>query len=182
MVSNERRTAGFLLVLGFGFLMVAAVLFGAGGPGGPALPEWQSRALGLGLVVTLFGLATLELIVRDAGERVLGRLGTIAFLLGCISWIVADALALAGQPWVFELEQNYVVLACFALAAYGWAILRTEVLPPLLGWTAIGWSAVWAVLYLSRIVEAPLGPNLITFLFGLSLLRRRPSRPRTTQD
>ena len=153
--------------------MVAAVLFGAGGPGGPALSEWQSRALGLGLVVTLFGLATLELIVRDAGERVLGRLGTIAFLLGCISWIVGDAFALGGQPWVFELEQNYVVLACFALAAYGWAILRTEVLPRWLGWTAIGWNMVWAVLYLSRVVEAPLGPNLITLLFGLLLLRRQ---------
>ena len=152
--------------------MVAAVLFGAGGPGGPALPEWQSRALGLGLVVTLFGLATLELIVRDAGERVLGRLGTIAFLLGCISWIVGDALAQGGLTWVFELERNYVVLACFALAAYGWAILRTEVLPRWLGWAAIGWNVVWALLYLSRIVEAPLGPNLITLLFGLLLLRR----------
>ena len=95
-MSIERRTAGFLLVLGFGFLMVAAVLFGAGGPDGPALPEWQSGALGLGLVVTLFGLATLELTIRDAGERILGRLGTIAFLLGCISWIVADAFALCG--------------------------------------------------------------------------------------
>ena len=173
MVTNERRTAGFLLVLGFGFLMVAAVLFGAGGPDRPALPEWQGAALGLGLVVTLFGLATLELTVRDAGERVLGRLGTIAFLLGCISWIVADAFALGGLPWVFELERNYVVLACFALAAFGWAILRTEVLPRWLGWAAIGWSVVWAVLYLSRIVEAPLGLNLITFLFGLMLLRRQ---------
>ncbi len=172
-MSNERRTAGLLLVLGFGFLVVAAVLFGAGGPDGPALPEWQSGALGLGLVVTLFGLATLELTVRDAGERILGRLGTIAFLLGCISWIVADAFALGGLPWVFELERNYVVLACLALAAYGWAILRTEVLPRWLGWTAIGWSVVWVVLYLSRIVEAPLGLNLITFLFGLLLLRRQ---------
>ena len=87
-----------------------------------------------------------------------------------------------GLPWIFELEQNYVVLACFALVAYGWAILRTEVLPRWLGWAAIGWSVVWAVLYLSRIVEAPLGPNLITFLFGLLLFRRRPSGPRTTQD
>ena len=109
--------------------MVAAVLFGAGGPGGPALPEWQSLALGLGLVVTLFGLATFELVVRDAGERVLGRLGTIAFLLGCVSWIVADAVAVGGLPWIFELERNYVVLACFAQVALGWAILRTESSP-----------------------------------------------------
>ncbi len=146
------------------------------------MPEWQSLALGLGLVVTLFGLATFELVVRDAGERVLGRLGTIAFLLGCVSWIVADAVALGGLPWIFELERNYVVLACFAQVALGWAILRTEVLPRWLGRAAIGWSVVWAALYVSRIVEAPLPLNLITFLFGLSLLRPWPSRPRTTQD
>ena len=178
-MSNERRTAGFLLVLGFGFLMVAAVLF-TRGPDGPILPEWQSLVLGLGLVVTLFGLATFELVVRDANERVLGRLGTIAFLLGCISWIVADAVALGGLRWVFELERNYVVLACVGQVAFGWAILRTEVLPRWLGWAAIAWSVVWAVLYLSRIVEAPLGINLITFLIGLFLLRRWPSRPETT--
>jgi hypothetical protein len=153
--------------------MVAAGLFGAGGTGGPIFPEWQSGALGLGLVVTLFGLATLELVVRDAGERILGRLGTVAFLLGCISWIVADAIALSGLPFVFELERNYVLLACLAQVAFGWAILRTEVLPRWLGWSGIGWSLVWAVLYLSRIVEAPLGLNLVTFLFGLLLLRRR---------
>ena len=119
-MSNERRAAGFLLILGFGFLMVAAVLF-TRGPDGPILSEWQSLALGLGLVVTLFGLATFELVVRDADERVLGRLGTIAFLLGCISWIVADAFALGGLPWVFELERNYVVLACVGQVAFGWA-------------------------------------------------------------
>ena len=98
-------------------------------------------------------------------ERSLSFLGVFRGSLG-------DDLAPGGLPWVFELERNYVVLACFALAAYGWAILRTEVLPRWLGWAAIGWNVVWALLYLSRIVEAPLGPNLITLLFGLLLLRR----------
>ena len=168
---NERHVAGFLLIVGFGLLMVTAALFVTGSSAG-----WQNTALVSGLVVTLLGLAVLELLVRDAGERVLGRVGTIAFLVGSILWIVADTLALRGVPWVFEFEREYVVLACLAVAAFGWAFLRTGVLPSWLGWTAIGWSLGWAVLYLSRFVMAPLGPNLMTFLFGLMLLRRSESR------
>ena len=176
-MSTERRTASLLLVLGFGFLMVTAALFATNGS-----PGLQNTALFSGLMVTLLGLATLELILSDAGGRVLGRLGTIAFLVGSVGWVVTDTFALHGVPWVFEFERNYVVLACFAVAAFGWAILSTDVLPRWLGWAAIGWSVVWAVLYLSRIVEAPLGPNLIPFLFGLLLFRRSSSRPRITQD
>jgi hypothetical protein len=132
-------------------------------------------ALTSGLVVTLFGLATLELVVGEAGERVLGRMATIAFLVGSVGWVVTDTLALHGVPWVFEFERDYVVSTCFAMAAFGWAFLRTGVLPRWLGWTAIGWSLGWAVLYLTGVVTAPLGPNLMTLLFGLLLLRSNTS-------
>ncbi len=168
---DERRVAGFLLIVGFALLMVTAALFVTSSSAG-----WQNTALTSGLVVTSFGLAVLELVVRDAGDRVLGRLGTIAFLVGSILWIVADTLALSGVPWVFENEKDYVVLACFAVAAFGWAFLRTEALPRWLGWTSIGWAVSWVALYLSRVVTAPLGINLMTFLFGLLLFRRSESR------
>jgi len=167
---NERHTAGFLLVVGFGLLMVTAVLFVNDSSAGS-----QNAALASGLVVTLFGLAILELVVRDAGDRVLGRLGTIAFLVGSLLWIVTDTLALGGVAWVFENERNYVVLASFALASFGWAFLRTGILPRWLGWTSIGWAGGWLALYLSRLVTAPLGLNLMTLLFGLVLLGRSAS-------
>ncbi len=170
---DERRVAGVLLIVGFGLLMVTAALFVTSSSAG-----WQNTALTSGLVVTLFGLAILELVVRDAGDRVLGRVGTIAFLVGSILWIVTDTLALRGVPWVYENERNYVVLACFAVAAFGWACLRTRVLPRWLGWVSIGWALGWLALYLGRVVTAPLGINLMTLLFGLVLLRRSEPRAR----
>ena len=166
---HERRVAGILLVVGFALLMVTAAVFATSGSNTPGL---QNTALASGLVVTLLGLATLELVLSDAGERVLGRLGTIAFLVGSVGWVVTDTLALGGVPWVFEFERDYVVLASLTIAAYGWAILRTKILSRWVGWIAIGWSLGWAALYLSRLVTAPLGVNLTTFLLGLALLRR----------
>lgn len=31
------------------------------------------------------------------------------------------------------------------MAGFGWAILRTELLAPWIGWVSIGWSALWIV-------------------------------------
>jgi hypothetical protein len=53
------------------------------------------------------------------------------------------------------------------------AILRTQILPRWVGGAAVVWAVVWTVLYLGRIGKAPLGPNLITGLFGLDLLVHR---------
>jgi hypothetical protein len=59
---------------------------------------------------------------------------------------------------------------------FGAAIVRTTVLPRWVGRTAVAWAVVWGILYLARVAEAPLGPNLVTGLFGLMLLVHRPGR------
>ena len=167
---GERRVAGFLLVTGFGVLVVAAFLYGDGDY--PAGYAWQSNALTVGLVLTLLGLTAFQVVLTDSGDRLLARLGTMAYLVGVVLWIVGDSIDLAGGTPVF-LERNYVVLACLAIAAFGAAILRTRVLPRWVGGLAVVWAVVWTVLYLTRIAEAPLGPNLIPALFGLELLVHR---------
>jgi hypothetical protein len=175
---GERRVAGYLLVTGFVFLIGAAFLYGYGAyPAGHAL---QSNALTVGLVLTLLGLTAFQAVLTDSGDRLLARLGTVAYLVGVVLWIVDDAMDLADGRFIFELERDYVVLACLAIAAYGAAILRTRILPRWLGGLAVVWAVVWTVLYLSRIAKAPLGPNLIPALFGLVLLVRRshPGPPR----
>jgi hypothetical protein len=139
----------------------------------PAGQAWQSNTLTVGLVLTLLGLATFQEVITDAGDRLLARWGTIAYLVGVVLWLVGDAIDFAGGRFIFELERDYVVLACLAIAAFGAAILRTRILPRWVGGVAIVWAAVWTVLYLSRIAEAPLGPNLIPALFGVELLVHR---------
>jgi hypothetical protein len=168
---GERRVAGYLLVTGFAVLVVAAFLYGNGAY--PAGHAWQSDALTVGLVLTLLGLTAFQVVLTASGDRLLARLGTIAYLVGVVLFIVDDAIDLAGKGFIFELERDYVVLACLAIAAFGAAILRTRILPRWLGGVAVVWAVVWTVLYLSRISEAPLGPNLIPALFGLVLLVRR---------
>jgi hypothetical protein len=168
---GERRVAGYLLVTGSAVLVVAAFLYGNGAyPSGHA---WQSNALTVGLVLTLLGLAAFQVVLTDSGDRLLARLGTIAYLVGVVLFIADDAIDLAGKGFIFELERDYVVLACVAIAAFGAAILRKRILPRWLGVTAVVWAILWAVLYLTHINEAPLGPNLIPALFGLALLVRR---------
>jgi hypothetical protein len=168
---EERRVAGSLLVTGFAILIVAGVLYGDGSY--PAGHAWQSNALTVGLVLTLLGLTAFQVVLTDSGDRLLARLGTIAYLVGVVLWIVDDALDLAGGQFISELERDYVVLACLAIAAFGGAILRTRILPRWVGGVAVVWAVVWTVLYLDRIGEAPLGPNLIPGLFGLELLVHR---------
>jgi len=168
----EGRLAGALLLFGSTLLVFAGILFGVGADQSTSLQRWQSNALSTGLVVTLLGIAVFEFKLRDAGERVLARLGTISFLVGTTLWIAGDAIALSGASFVFEFERDYVVLACVTVAALGAAIVRTRILPGGLGWMAIAWGISWASLYLTRVVEAPLGPNVMTFLFGLLLVRR----------
>ena len=168
---GERRVAGSLLVTGFAILVVAAVLYGDGAY--PAGHAWQSNALSVGLVLTLLGLTALQVVLTDSDDRLLARLGTIAYLVGVVLWIVDDAIDLGGGRFIYELERDYVVLACLAIAAFGGAILRTQILPRWVGGIAVVWAVVCPILYLGHIFEAPLGPNLITGLFGLMLLVHR---------
>ena len=167
----ERRVAGSLLVTGFAILVVAAFLYGNGAY--PAGHAWQSNALTVGLLLTLLGLTAFQVVLTDSGDRLLARLGTIAYLVGVVLWIVADAIDLATGRFIYELERDYVVLACLTIAAFGAAILRTHILPRWVGGMALVWAIVWTVLYLNRIAEAPLGPNLIPALFGVELLAHR---------
>ena len=171
MLHGERRVAGSLLVTGFAFLVVAAFLYGNGDY--PAGHAWQSNTLTVGLVLTLLGLTAFQVVLADAGDRLLARLGTVAYLVGVVLWVVGDAIELATGWIIIGLERDYVVLACLAIAAFGGAILRTRILPRWVGAIAVVWAIVWTVVYLARIGEAPLGPNLIPALFGVELLVRR---------
>jgi len=162
---NERRIAGALLVLGFGLLMVRAALVTLDDA---SLSRGSADALQAGLITTILGMAILELALQKAGQQVLGRLGAIAYLIGTLGWLVAAAMG----TFTFELERNYVLLACVSVAAYAWAMLRVGLLPVAVGWASIAWALVWGPLYLGRVAFfiAPLGPSLAFLVFGMFLV------------
>ena len=157
------RIAGWLLLGSLAPMIVAVLMYGAGDPTKPLF-------LGAGLLVTLFGLIALEEALRLRGERLIPRFGTVAFAIGMTCFVIDDALSETFVGFVFPLERVYTVLACVAVALYGWSIVRSEALPQAIGWLAIAWALVDGVLYVARLFNPPLGPNLALFVIGGALV------------
>lgn len=180
---NHRRITGTLLILGFLATMSGIVLFGIDPKGGlipvPTVPgyfQWESDLIGGGVLVTALGLAVLQPLLSDAGDRVLSRLGTCAILIGAGLWLVAEANGLDGGAWV-HLSRDYVILSCFAMACYGGALLRTRLLPLWLAWFSLAWGVVWLIrAYFAVVPPLPLPPltaNVVPLLIGVTLLLQR---------
>jgi hypothetical protein len=167
--SRSDRVAGWVLLGGFALLIPAVATYVTG------QEEPKAWLLGAGLLVTLFGLIAFEEALRERGERLLPRFGSVAFAIGLTCFILHDAIHLGGGPWVSGLERAYTVLTCVAISLYGWSILRSKALPRAVGWFAIAWAIVDGYLYVARIFQPPLGPNLATLVFGAALVwpRRR---------
>jgi hypothetical protein len=178
---RTEAVAGWVLLGGSALLIVAGILFSAGEAGYAELGEWKPTALGFGLLVTLFGLIAFGEALRERGERLLPRFGSAAFAIGSTCFIVADALSQGTGRFVYELERIYTVLACVTIALYGWSILRSKALSSAVGWFAIAWAVLDGILYVARIFQAPLGPNVATLVFGAALVAkaRWSSRPRS---
>jgi hypothetical protein len=177
---NDRRITGALLLLGFIATMSGIVLFGIDPKGGlipvPAVLgyfQWDMTLIGGGVLVTALGLAVLQPLLSDAGDRVLARLGMCAILIGAGLWLVSEANELDGGGWV-QLERDYLLLSCFSMACYGGALLRTRLLPRWVAWISLAWGVVWLVRALFAIVPpVPLPPliaNVVPLLIGITLL------------
>jgi hypothetical protein len=159
------RIAGVTLLAAMAVLAFAVLLYLSDSP-------WKPAVLGVGLLVTLFGLIAFEEALRDRGERLLPRFGTIAFAIGSTAFVFHDVLGADSGHYVTDLERVYTVLACTAVALFGWSILRSRALPAGVGWFAVAWGIAFGVLYLARISTPPLGPNVAAFVFGVALVRR----------
>jgi hypothetical protein len=124
----------------------------------------------LTLVLMLLAHGMLTILLRESGDDAISLL---AFLLLLTSQIVlifertfdssvtvwaAKELAHTSQvPELFQplwqwmhttVQQTFVYLGLLAIAAYGWAILQSALLPGWLGWASIGWSGVWLLIFL----------------------------------
>jgi len=100
--------AGSILLGGFALLIYAVMLYGAGDE------EMKAPVLGAGLLVTLFGLTAFEEVLRERGERLLPRFGSVSFAIAAAFFV--------------------------AIALYGWSILRSKALSTAIGWFAMAWA------------------------------------------
>jgi hypothetical protein len=214
---DERLIAGALLVAGSLLFFVALVfIVGIADPGGRSivtlsadarLPlitanagrwEW-GWAFGIaGIVVTVLGFAMLEAVLRSAGDRVLARLGLVAFLFGAVLTVAGRAQEVsiavwaagetaAGGPiptllapvvdWSNAMTAVYTALAFAALAAFGGSILATGLLSRAVGWVAVAWGIGWGLAFVVAWIavggfDYPALHHVVPLVIGVALLRQ----------
>jgi hypothetical protein len=179
---SERSITGSLLVLASLIGFVGVALFTANGRGAPISPQLfvLTRTFILSAAITTaLGLALLEGVLRDAGERVLSRLGLMGFVLAAAMIVVAEATLIDGGVYAASLARIYVALAFLAQAAFGGALLRAHILSTWTGRATIAWNLGWLVLLL--VIDPGGGPGyypvlhyIMPLLIGIELVRHRP--------
>lgn len=150
------------------------------------------RPLAVFAILQLVGFGVLTSILTEAGER---TLALVSFGL----WVFASAAAAirtvfdgtitvwAGERWAetATVPDVYEPLNAFAqntflwfaeipwlvaAAGFGWAVIRSGVLPSWVGYLAIGWSALWLLFPLVFRSDLPAALVLFPILFGIAML------------
>lgn len=143
-------------------------------------------------ILQLIGFGILSAAVSRAGEQ---TLGLISFGL----WVFASAVAAlrtafegtvtvwAGEQWASTgtVPDIYEPLSAFAqnsflwyaeipwlvaAAGFGWAVVRSGVLPAWIGYAAIAWSVLWLVLPYVFGSDLPAVLILFPLLFGIAMV------------
>lgn len=173
----SRRTPGALLVGGFAALIPAGVIAAGSQTGSNYIPPTLANRVGAislitGVSFTLFGLFAFDLLLWKAGDRVLSGLGTAAYIVAAVAWVVATGKALALHEWTYGLEVVFIVAAGCSMLAFGAAVIRTRAISRWVGWLAVGWSAGGLILFaIPHEGYPPLVPQLVPLLLGVALLR-----------
>lgn len=144
---------GILLIVGFGVL--ASGLTEAG--------ERSLAFVSFGLWIFASGAGVIRAasdatITVWAGERWAET--------GTVPEIYEPVKAFAENSFVWFSEIPYLIAA----AGFGWAVIRSGVLPQWVGLVAVGWSAIWLVFPLIFKADLPAVLALFPIIFGIGML------------
>ena len=196
--------AQFIVVLAQGnFDGVSAAWEGVEGIGEKATVLRDIEALRTPQVILLFlGFGVLTLHLNGAGDRALSFLAfnlyIVFLMLAAIeNTFHSEVTAWAGEEWArtgtvpdfFEplrewvngaVQLQYVTFVNASMAVYGWAFLRTKILPRWIGWTTLIWSSAWLIVAVVTQDTLPATFLVLPLLFGVALLVHREG-PRQQQ-
>ncbi len=113
--------------------------------GTPTYVKWERGALIAAFVIAALGVALFEIVLREAGETILARLGATAFLIGAVIGIVVEASFLSEGVSMPALMVAMVAVLFVAQAILGGALLASSLLPAWIGWTVVVWSIGWLI-------------------------------------
>lgn len=150
-----------------------------------------NSAMGLGVLVTIFGFHLLGQQLSLVNDSVFGLAGRVAFQFGAVFWIIHLVYRLTIEPWlaaqiadggtVSELLMNlrlwngaffgiYMVLAYAAIALFGIGLLSTGLLPAWIGWVALIFGAMGVIGFPAGLLffEPPLMIHLVPIILGVT--------------
>ena len=85
---------------------------------------------------------------------------------GTVPEVYAPLSSLAQNSFLWFAEVPWLVAA----AGFGWAVIRSGILPSWVGYVAIGWSAMWLLVFLLLRTDLPavlaLFPVLLTYVWA----------------
>jgi hypothetical protein len=144
----------------------------------------------LSWIVHLIGMGLLGRLLARAGAEQLAVVAFVLILVSVLSalmkysfdmtvelWAAKETARVGSLPALFEplskwtssLFQLGYALHYVAVAGIGWAIVRSGLLSPSLGWAAIGWSGLWLAGALVG-VGIPAVPMLMPAILGVALM------------
>ncbi len=152
------------------------------------------------ILLLFLGFGLLTVYLNESGDKAVPFLAFNLFIVFLILSAIEDTFhseltAWAGEEWArrgtipefFEplrewvngtIQLRYVTFANVSMVFYGWAFLRTKVLPRWIGWGTLGWSLGWLILTPSITLPATL--VILPLVIGVALLLY-PSRELRSQ-
>jgi hypothetical protein len=154
--------------------------------------RWALTFWVAGYLAALAGFGLLTSLMQETNTRAIASIALIGmvivivfvaieatFHISVTTWVAEKTVLDSAVPSFYEplrlwismsVQPIYVVLGLLAIAGYGWAFLRTDLLPDLLGWASIAWCTLWlAVLVLFRIT-IPGTLLIMSSVIGIALL------------
>lgn len=143
--------------------------------------SWIVHLLGIGLLGRLLVRAGQEQLVVVAVVLILVTVLTAilsySFRMTFELWAAEQAARTGSLPALYEPLRDWTGatfrigyrLHLVGMIAIGWAIIRSGLLAPGLGWAAIGWSALW-LLAATAGAGAPAIPLIMPAILGFGLL------------
>jgi hypothetical protein len=147
---------GILQVLGFGVLA-------------SALSKTEEATLGL-VSFGLWVFASAAAVIRAVSE------GTLTVWAGN-QWAETGSVPEMYEPLNAFAQQSFLWYAevpwAIAAAGFGWAVIRSGVLPPWIGYVVVGWSVLWLLFPLLFRFDLPAFLLLYPLIFGFGMIFSR---------
>lgn len=148
----QRTVCGWLLILGGIIFLPGGLLFTGRAifrwPAGQSQGYlyWERGFVMAAILVAALGFVLLERLLEAAGEQILSILGLTVFLMGTVLALAAESFGLSLKDYLYPPIVVFVVLVFLGQTAFGFAILRSGLLPAWVGWATVVWNLAWLVI------------------------------------